>query len=283
MKKFRSMVLLLVIALSLLLPAAVTAAPDLGTNATTDAVRMLEIRAPQVARVGQTVRMQVVERYSQRPVPLAQVWAIPVNIPTPELTGFQESVVFAASNGYYLGRTDRGGMIYHKFDRPNHYILLALKWGYIPGITKIEIKPALKTLAIRAPEIVRVQQRVPIQVLGKTVLTVIKPVPDAAVWALKIRDVPVAIEADEYDSLVKRCGIFLGWTNKRGYIDPPPTFQRAGEYLLVALKRGYIPGIDYIKVISPAITVTNIERVSTESIRVGPSAVPVITNKIAIR
>jgi hypothetical protein len=277
------MFLLSVIALSLILPAAVTAAPDLGTNATTDAVRMLEIRAPEVARVGQTVKMQVVERYSQRPVPLAHVWAIPADIPTPELTDYQESAAFAASKGYYLGRTDRGGMIYHKFDRPNQYLLLTLKWGYIPGIAKIEIKPAIKTLEIRAPEVVKVQQRVPIQVLEKTVLTVIKPVPNAAVWALKTRDVPVAIEAEEYDSLVKRCGIFLGWTNKRGYVDPPPTFQRAGEYLLVALKRGYFPGIDYIKVISPAITVTNVERVSVEPSRVVPSVLNVETKNVINR
>ncbi len=53
----------------------------------------------------------------------------------------------------------------------------------------------------------------------------------------------------DYESLVSVHGFFLGTTHGNGELKY--TFTEEGGYLLVAVKRGYIPGFTFISIRTP--------------------------------
>ena len=85
---------------------------------------------------------------------------------------------------------------------------------------------------------------------------------EAGVWAL-IRDEAEALKQEvtsireasantaevDYESLVSVHGFFLGTTHGNGELKY--TFTEEGGYLLVAVKKGYIPGFTFISIRAP--------------------------------
>jgi hypothetical protein len=88
-----------------------------------------------------------------------------------------------------------------------------------------------------------------------------EPVEGAGIWALTREEVEVmkeemtalredtsiAAEEKDYEALVSVHGIFIGRTNENGRLQH--VFEDAGGYLLVTVKRGYIPGWTPINII----------------------------------
>ena len=97
------------------------------------------------------------------------------------------------------------------------------------------------SLAIKAPQVAGVGEKVQIKVVG---LPGGAPVGGAGVWAVDIKDggnLPTA-SASELDKL----GIFLGWTDRSGIV--VYAFQNLSRYLLIACKDGYTPGFAWITI-----------------------------------
>ena len=156
----------------------------------------------------------------------------------------QDTLSYITTNGTFLGWTNNLGQVFHAFDKSGRYFLVATKQGYKPAFSKITIKD-LKEMVIRAPETVQVNEPVSIGVMEKSVLPVEIPVAGAGVWA-----VPYVNTLDSlanYEA-VKKVGIFLGWTDKDGYVSPKPSFADPGQYWLVAFKDGYVPAVGKITV-----------------------------------
>jgi hypothetical protein len=108
------------------------------------------------------------------------------------------------------------------------------------------------------------------RVVEKSVLTLEIPVPKAGVWAVSMTDAASIAAEQDMAALTTKQGIFLGWTTEDGYVSPTPRFIRPGQYWLVAVKDGYVPGISKIMVVPlPVVTPTVLPL----------PAAPAITNK----
>ena len=177
---------------------------------------------------------------------------------TASLSATDDTVALATKKGIFLGWTNNLGQVFHAFDKPGKYFLVAAKQGYKPAFSKITIEE-VKELAIRAPETVRVLQPVTIRVVQKSVLPVEIPVAGAGVWAISLDKAAKLNDLSEFAALAKSSGIFLGSTNQQGIVDPLPRFSNAGQYWLVAIKDGYAPGLSQITV-TPLVRVTAVPK-----------------------
>ena len=115
-------------------------------------------------------------------------------------------------------------------------------------------------LAIRAPKAARVGEEVTMAVYQRGTQ---EPIGNAGVWALTrdqatiLKDEMAQIRAEgeaatqdiDYESLVSVRGTLLGRTDENGQLTH--TFDEAGGYLLVAVKRGYFPGFATIGIRAP--------------------------------
>lgn len=223
-------------------------------------LKTMAIKGPASAYIGQTCEFTVCETNSRAVVAGAGVWAFLVTDNT-TLPGTEDDLASVIQDrGIFLGLTNNLGQVYHAFTEAGPYLLLAIKSGYKPAFSKILIEE-MKELVIRAPETVRVFRPVPIRVVEKSVLTVEIPVRGASVWAISTSDKASLddVTSAEMADLVKSQGFLLGWTNKTGYVIPRPRFSQAGQYWLIAIKDGYIPGIDTITVLGLQ-TVTQIPK-----------------------
>jgi len=237
----------LVMVLAITLPIANVAMAQSETDAEVAlSVRpALALEAPESAKVGQQVVIRVVVRQTGQPVSRAGVWAIDVNNITDEAITAEDYASLAETHGYFLGWTDRHGKVVHCFSEPGHYVLVAIKAGFIPGIAKITIEPKpSKALEVRAPRVAGVWQLVTINVVREHNG---KPVPNAEVWAVHVRDITNETDdALDYASLARKCGYFLGHTDEDGNVFH--RFRRPGRYVLVALKPGFTPGFAKIAI-----------------------------------
>ena len=222
-------------------------------------MKSLAIKAPQQATVWELVPIYVYERYTGSSVPKAGIWAISPDI-MPSLGSDKETAAYASKHGEFLGYTNENGLLEHRFNVPGTYLLVAVKEGYIPGLAKIQIEE-MKALVIKAPEAVLMGRPIPIRVLELSVLTIEIPVPKAGVWAVPVANIPTTSNsADIPDNQVlantaRIYGRFLGWTNEDGYVDPTPSINQPGQYWLVAIKEGWVPGVTKIT-IKPLLTAT---------------------------
>ena len=146
-------------------------------------------------------------------------------------------------------------------------LTMVLSWA---GLAMAESEPTLKKaeairlgLAVQAPDSAKVGQPLKIRVVTRPGE---RPVYRVQVWAININDmISDVASTEDYASIAEKCGKLLGWTNRRGYVYPPPRIWRAGEYVLVAIKPHYIPGFARIKIVPPVpLTLT-----APDSARVG--------------
>jgi len=92
------------------------------------------------------------------------------------------------------------------------------------------LRPAL---AIKAPNVAGVGLLVTITVFEKHTG---EPVPRAGVWAVHVKDNSV----EPYAALYENNAQFLGWTDGDGNVFH--RFRQPGQYVLAAIKDGFIPG-----------------------------------------
>jgi hypothetical protein len=233
-----------IIALAMLLPLAVAVGqPGVTSDVTPEVRPALAIKAPEVAGVGQLVTIKVVEENTGKPVPRAGVWAVDVNDLQNETNDAGAYASIAEKYGQFLGWTDRDGNVFHRFREPGRYVLVAVKDGFIPGFAQIAVKP-LKALAIRAPDVAGVGELVTITVYERYIGI---PVPGAGVWAVDVNRIESARnDVEAYASLAEKYGEFLGWTDRNGNVFH--RFSGPGQYVLVAVKDGLIPGFAQIAI-----------------------------------
>jgi hypothetical protein len=129
--------------------------------------RALKIRVPSKARVGQPVKIMVLERFSVEPLPVAGASVYAFQINNLEIAELKKTVISADVNknqlvekytalarekGALIGQTNNDGIVVHTFSNPGLYVLIAVKDGYIPGFSRIWIyQTILKTLKVRNP------------------------------------------------------------------------------------------------------------------------------------
>jgi hypothetical protein len=234
-------VLLMVSLLLAAFPAGV-----LGAEANTDAVcPVLAVKNPDTAVAGRPVPVQVVEANTGRPIASAGVWAINVKELVSDAADAKAYADAVDKIGRFLGKTNNRGYVspFPEFE-VGKYVLVAIKHGCIPGFSRISIVPVPR-LVITAPDRAPVKRPVSIRVTDSNTGT---PVGMAGVWAVEAERAPAvtAASTEKYAEVLKDCGKFLGWTNRSGYVAPAPVFGQPGEYVLVAIKSGYLPGFDKI-------------------------------------
>jgi len=231
----------------------------------------LGIRAPRLAMVGQEVTITVYEQDSGTPVEGAFVFALSrdnAEIFKAEVAALREDSTIADADkdyrsladvyGEFIDITDEDGEVRHTFDEAGWYLLVTVKGGYYPGgFAPIAIRPAVKALGIRAPQTAPVGEEVTITVFDRVTQ---EPVEGALVFALSPGaaealkeeialyrgDETVAATEIDYESLVRMYGELLDITDEDGEVRH--TFDRAGRYLLVAVKPHYLPGFAQITI-----------------------------------
>jgi len=176
--------------------------------------------------------------------------------------------------------------------------LLVLVSTAVPALAQseeevtVDSEPTLtapKVLAIEAPRMAPVGKKVIMTVFQRLTQD---PVEGTAIWA-PTRDEAEALKAEvtqmreedsiaagelDYESLVSVHGFRLGFTNEDGQLKH--TFDEAGWYLLVAVKKGYIPGskpicigeiphvlglrVQWVALVSEEVTMTALQRGTQE-------------------
>ncbi len=232
-------------------------------------VKALGIKAPQNARVGEEVTITVFERGTQQPAEGALVFAVSPGAAEAlqaEMTTIREDTTIDAASidyeelagryGELIGITDEFGEVHHAFDQAGRYLLIAVKPGYLPGFARIAVWPVVKALGIKAPNTAQVGEEVTIGVFERGTG---EPVENAGVWALsrenaeivkaevaKLQEDTATVDDIDYEALVGIYGEFIDWTDENGEVKH--TFDEAGTYVLVAIKRGYVPGFRLIRI-----------------------------------
>ena len=113
----------------------------------------LAILAPRMVPVGEEVSMTVLQRSNQDPVKDAAVWALThqnAEALKEKLAQLREEGNGSVQDvdweslvspiGIFLGTTKGNGKLEHAFTQGGRYLLVAIKGGYIPGRTGINIR-----------------------------------------------------------------------------------------------------------------------------------------------
>jgi hypothetical protein len=230
----------------------------------------LGIRAPQVAYVGQEVTIGVFERDSGEPMEGVFVFALSRDnaeaFKADMATLSEDNTVADADKDYkaladvygeLLDITNENGEIHYAFDEAGWYLLVAVKGGYYPGFAPIAIRPAVKALGIRAPQVAPVGEEVTITVFDRITK---EPVEGAFVFVLSpgaaqaLKEEIATFRGDstvdateiDYESLVSMYGELIDITDENGEVRH--TFDTTGLYLLVAVKPHYLPGFAHITI-----------------------------------
>ncbi len=236
------------------------------------AVRMgLVIRAPLVAKAGEPLRIQIVTRPGERPVPDAEVWAVNIDNNPSDVVLTADVASLSQCNAIRLGTTNDRGYI----DPPpriwekGKYLLVAIKPNYAPGFAMMKITSRVP-LTLRAPDTARVGQVVPMSVTDPSG----QGVGRVAIFAIPLLSITQdGTISGDYDGWLKSAEAyaemlenpspttdssimpeayneisryFIGFTDRSGNISH--RFSQAGPYLIIAAKCGYTPDFHIIKI-----------------------------------
>ena len=224
----------------------------------------LDIVAPRIAMEDQRISMRVFLRWNQEPFEGAGVWAFTrdqAEIMREEVRKLAEDEsipvdkkdyeALASVHGTFIGTTGSDGRVYYSLENKGNYLLAAVKRGYYPGFTTIRIGSMPKAMVLDAPQKARVNETITMTVTQRGTGT---PIENAGIWAFTkeraeelhtelnaIREsADIAAEDIDYERLADIYGEYLGRTDERGKLEH--AFSEEGGYLLLSIKRGYIPG-----------------------------------------
>jgi hypothetical protein len=234
----------------------------------------LAIVAPRVVLAGNEMQLTVFLRVNQESVSRVGVWAVPqANIEKlkNELKTLKQNTGIDAANKDYepiikqyadfLGLTGDKGRLTHTFNKTGNYLLVAYKKGYWPDWSGLAVRSLPAALEIKAtPRKVHPGKEINISVDLKN--TNVR-VSDAGVWAIaasKINEAKARVqefkEANkgneqnaDWDMQLNSIAMLLGRTDEKGNLNA--SFAEEGKYLLVAFKKGHLPGFTGIAVVDP--------------------------------
>ena len=119
----------------------------------------LYIKAPGEANTGQEIPIAIYTRQGYQPVEKTAVYAIrwnalPAPLPVengtatqilkpqpPYATEAEKYAALATKEGIFIDYTDSNGQVFHAFNEAGRYTLVAIKDGYSPAFTTINIRP----------------------------------------------------------------------------------------------------------------------------------------------
>ncbi len=241
----------------------------------------LAIVAPRIAEVNQQISMTVFLRWNQEPFEGAGVWVFTreqADILREEVRQLSQDnttaiedkdyEALASVHGTFIGTTGADGKLYYSFADRGVYVLAAVKRGYFPGFTSILVGSRPAALAIDAPQKAAVDEMVTMTVTQKDTGGVVE---GAGIWAITREKVEalnteikslrenaeIAVEDIDFESLADIYGEFLGRTDLNGQLSH--AFSVEDTYLLLSVKRGYIPGRTVIRIGEPTIRVLAID------------------------
>jgi hypothetical protein len=226
----------------------------------------LAIVAPGIAGENQEISMRVFFRWDQEPLEGAGIWAFTRDQATlmeeemKKMAGDESTSpedrdykALADIHGTFIGVTGADGRLYYTFGDSGTYLLVAIKKGYYPGLTRIRIGTRPEALQLDAPETAAVNEDVTMTVTLRSTGDVVE---GAGIWSLtKERAESLKAEMDmlneaqndiDYESLMDIYGEYLGRTDERGHLTH--AFPEGGGYMLVTVKRGYLPARSVIRV-----------------------------------
>ena len=265
-----------------------------------EAIRLgLAIKAPAVVKAGEPIRIQVVTRPGERPVPQAEVWAVSLNSFTNDTELAADIASLTEANGFLLGTTNDNGYVdpAPRIYREGRYMLVAIKPNFDPGFTMMKVTSRIP-LNLRAPDTARVGQTIMMTVTGPDG----EGIPRAAIFAVPLRnttdntarngsydhlledaeacadiiDDPDAeaelrsADLQAYNRIMEMRRYFIGFTDRNGQLNH--AFDEAGPYLLIAAKCGYTPDFHIIKI-------TRLQPIPAEAAPVKVEEKPLIMKK----
>ena len=245
------------------------------TPADVEAVRLgLTIEAPAFVKAGEPIRMQVVTRPGERPVPEAEVWGINLSNVTAYTSLAADVASISQASGFLLGTTNDRGYVEPapQIWREGKYMLIAIKPNFDPGFAFMKVTSRIP-LTLRAPDTARVDETITMTVTGPDG----EGIPRVAMFAIPLQNAvdgtitnrsydQLLEDADAYaeilddpeteakwkedpqayESIVNMRRYFIGFTDRNGQLNH--AFDEAGPYLMIAAKRGYVPDFHLIKI-----------------------------------
>ncbi len=229
----------------------------------------LAIVQPWAVPIGQNMQLTVFERKNQTPIADAGVWTINKDKVNTVKQAVQALIAKGAAkatekdfedilnaNGAKLGQTDSSGKLTKTFDSPAKFWLVALKDGFLPGYSRLNVT---ETLAIAAPRTALPGDPVKITVNQKGTTT---PVNGAKVWAIdfanakalkdKLAELRKANKGDlqntDWATTLSSLAISLGTTDANGQVTH--SFDK-GRYLVIATMKGCAPAYAGIAIATP--------------------------------
>lgn len=274
MKKIILTTLAIIVALSTVLSITGFAMAETETRPVeVEAERLgLAIKAPAVVKAGEPIRMQVVTRPGERPVPQAEVWAVNLNNLTNDTAPAADVASLSQANGFLLGTTNDRGYVDPApgIMREGRYMLVAIKPNFDPGFAMIKVTSRVP-LSLRAPDSAKVGEPVTMRVTDPNG----QGVYNAAIFAVPLLSTTdgtnsnidqLLKEAEAYAQMMERPTVdgspttneraydstlnirryLIGFTDRNGEFTY--RFQQQGPYLLIAAKCGYTPDFHIIKI-----------------------------------
>lgn len=276
MKKVILTTLAIVVALSTVLSLTGFAMAETETRPVeAEAVRPgLAIKAPAAVKAGEPIRIQIVTRPGERPVPQAEVWAVNLDSFTSDTTLSADIASLSQANGFLLGTTNERGYVEPppQIMREGRYMLVAIKPDFAPGFAMMKVTSYLP-LHLRAPDTARIGQTITMAVTGPDG----QGIPRVAMFAVPLRnsdsttlngsygqlledaeayaeitdnpdaEAELRAEPRAYERIMEMRRYFIGWTDRNGQLNH--AFNEAGPHLLIAAKRGYVPDFHIIQII----------------------------------
>jgi hypothetical protein len=157
--------------------------------------------------------------------------------------------------GTLIGFTDAGGQLEYSFTEAGNYILAAVKDGFDPDTSRIEVRitAAQDYLRIFAQATARVNQEVTFKVTDRSN----KGEAGVNVYTIKDSDLTVysenrtgfraaLIRPQAYAEYAQTKGKLIGTTDENGKL--ACVFTESGRFVVVAVKDGFVPGIARINV-----------------------------------
>ena len=239
------------------------------------AVRMgLVIHTPATAKVGEPIRIQIVTRPGERPVPRAEVWAVNIDKNPNDMSLTADAASLTQCNAILLGTTNDRGYVdpAPRIWERGKYILVAIKPNYAPGFSWMKITSRVP-LTLRAPDSGRINQSINMKVMNpdgagvpRVAMFAIplfnaadnaagtgnydQQLRDAEAYADILEDPEAEAElkadTDAYNRAMNMRRYFIGFTDRNG--DFTHRFSQPGPYLLIAAKCGYVPDFHIIKI-----------------------------------
>ena len=229
--------------------------------------RQLEVHGPASVEQGAPATFRVSDG-GGAPIGGAHVWGIHLGAPAldgaarPDEAAVAEALaaqlpsgadadaagaLLSASGAVFLGETDDGGAVTHRFARSGRYLIVAFRPDFLPGFTFVTVTPRVEVRALHivGPGVVAAGEATTFRVSDGAG----NPVAEALVVAWPAdQPLPLPLEVPLEDAAAGGGGgILLGWTNGRGALTA--SFERPGSYVVYALKTGYLLGVTRLEVL----------------------------------